>query len=186
MGRAIAAIALSVLMFTGGLAGASYNTLAQSVKRMALADGVCTAWATAPERYVTAGHCTGFGATIGGLPATLLRVDEEHDLALYAVVGDTAPGLPLATRAPRIGDHVVTIGYPHGIPNALITVGHIGGGSLPGLTGALITDAPSAPGASGGPYLVNGRVVGVLTAGTQVPALTLGTALKDLKEFLQK
>lgn len=87
----------------------------------------------------------------------LLR-DARRDLALLRIDADDL--VPLERRDPatlRVGEMLVALGYPHGVPNALtMGIAH----ALPGRF--VSADLRLAPGNSGGPLAdVAGRLVGI-------------------------
>lgn len=113
-------------------------------------------------------------ATGDTVPATLVGVDRENDLAVLKI--DIAPELavPLEygnSSDVRVGQTVVAIGNPFGLDRTL-TTGIISalGRRLQTSQGALVgqaiqTDAAINPGNSGGPLLdMRGRVIGINTA----------------------
>jgi len=112
------------------------------------------------------------------LPATVVKTDATHDLALIKV---KATGLTPVTlgdsSAIQVGQLAIAIGSPLGTftdsvtsgivsgLNRSITVGDSASGFTEDLTGLIQTDAAINPGNSGGPLLdANGAVVGVVTA----------------------
>ncbi len=139
----------------GGLVVTNYHVIARGRPRLALPDG-------------------------SELPARTLAQEPEIDLALLQV---DAPGLPAAriadSRSLRVGDLLLAVGHPWG-QRGFVTAGIVsalgsvevvrrrrrgngpypGGGTIP----VIRTDAPLAPGNSGGP-LVNaaGAVAGINT-----------------------
>jgi serine protease Do len=113
--------------------------------------------------------------------ARVERRDERRDLALLRV---DATGLPAAVvrdaRDVRIGEVLVAVGHPLGIPNALTM----------GIAHAVVTassrfvqaDVMLAPGNSGGPLAdVHGRVVGINSM--VVGALALAVPSGDVQRF---
>jgi serine protease Do len=95
-------------------------------------------------------------------PARLERRDARRDLALLRI---DAAGLPAAeTRDPaeiRVGEVLVAVGHPLGIPNAL-TVGIAHAAVTEGSRRFVQADLRLAPGNSGGPLAdAQGRVVGI-------------------------
>lgn len=106
------------------------------------------------------------------LPARVVHVNEDHDLAIMAVEGGVpVPPLRLGdSRRVRVGETVLAFGSPYGlegtltqgIVSALRNLEDIGGGTMDGV---IQTDATINPGNSGGP-LVNGQglVIGVNAA----------------------
>ncbi len=127
---------------------------------------------------VTNAHVVGYARTVhvrvagrDEVAATVFAVDVGHDLALVALAEAPAP-LPLAPAgALRVGDRVLAIGDPIGLP-ASATGGIVSAidRKLHGFASGFIqTDAAINPGNSGGPLLdAGGRVVGVNTLGSRI------------------
>jgi S1-C subfamily serine protease len=121
---------------------------------------------------------------------TLLKSDEDADLALVAVAGNGEPALSLGDDALiRPGQHVVAIGNPMGLERS-VSDGMISAiRSVPGYAGRLIqTTAPISPGSSGGPLLADdGLVIGV-TAVTLDEGQNLNFAVGPaaIKSFLNR
>jgi serine protease Do len=114
--------------------------------------------------------------------ARVERRDPRRDLALLRI---DATGLPaVVTRHPgelRIGEVVVAVGHPLGIPNAL-TMGivHAPVGERPGRF--VQADLRLAPGNSGGPLAdAHGRVVGINSM--VVRGLALAVPSDDVQRF---
>jgi len=133
------------------------------------------------------------------LPARIVGVTTELDLALLKIDGQKLPTLPLATYSQvRQGETVFAFGSPLGMRNSL---SH-------GLISAVArqvdpdspliyvqTDAPINPGNSGGPLVnIRGEVVGVNTfivsqsggnegLGFAVPSATIRTVFRQLKQY---
>jgi len=133
------------------------------------------------------------------VPARIVGITTELDLALLKVDDMKLPALPLATYSQvRQGETVFAFGSPVGLRNSLTH----------GLVSAVArqvdpdspliyiqTDAPINPGNSGGPLVnIRGEVVGVNTfivsqsggsdgLGFAVPSATARTALRQLKQF---
>ena len=133
------------------------------------------------------------------VPARIVGLTSEIDLALLKVDGVTLPPLPLAGyRDLRQGETVFAFGSPGGLRNTLTH----------GLVSAVArqidpdspliyiqTDAPINPGNSGGPLVnIRGEVVGVNTfilsqsggnegLGFAIPSATARTVFKQLKQF---
>ncbi|MEL7182992.1 MAG: trypsin-like peptidase domain-containing protein [Pseudomonadota bacterium] len=117
------------------------------------------------------------GATVrlpGGqdVPAQLVGVAPEHDLAVLRVPGLEMRPLPRATSAGLlVGQRAIAIGNPFGLDFTL-TTGVVSAldRTLPGeqgrpIRGLIQTDAAINPGNSGGPLLnSSGQVIGVNTA----------------------
>jgi serine protease Do len=133
------------------------------------------------------------------IPARIVGVTTELDLAVLKVEGIKLPALPLATYSQvRQGETVFAFGSPIGLRN---TVTH-------GLVSAVArqvdpdspliyvqTDAPINPGNSGGPLVnIRGEVVGVNTfivsqsggndgLGFAIPSATARTVFRQLKQY---
>jgi serine protease Do len=133
------------------------------------------------------------------LPARIVGVTTELDLALLKIDGQKLPVLPLATYSQvRQGETVFAFGSPIGMRNSL---SH-------GLVSAVArqvdpdspliyvqTDAPINPGNSGGPLVnVRGEVVGINTfivsqsggnegLGFAIPSATIRTVFRQLKQY---
>jgi S1-C subfamily serine protease len=95
---------------------------------------------------------------------TDVQFSEAYDLALLRLDQDDCPCLtPGDTRNLEAGQHVYTIGNPHGL-SYTVTSGIISGDRLYENTRYLQTDAPINPGNSGGPLIDdNGNVLGINT-----------------------
>ena len=102
------------------------------------------------------------------LPARLVGVHKDTDLALLKIEENDLPTLPLLAQSrPRVGQLVFAIGSPEGLQNS-VTMGVVSAVSRqPDPTKPLTyiqTDAPINPGNSGGPLVdMNGSVVGINT-----------------------
>ena len=133
------------------------------------------------------------------VPARIVGITTELDLALLKVDDVKLPALPLATYSQvRQGETVFAFGSPIGLRNSLTH----------GLVSAVArqvdpdspliyiqTDAPINPGNSGGPLVnIRGEVVGVNTfivsqsggsdgLGFAVPSATARTVFRQLKQF---
>ncbi len=133
------------------------------------------------------------------VPARIVGITTELDLALLKVDDMKLPALPLATYSQvRQGETVFAFGSPIGLRNSLTH----------GLVSAVArqvdpdspliyiqTDAPINPGNSGGPLVnIRGEVVGVNTfivsqsggsdgLGFAVPSATARTVFRQLKQF---
>jgi len=135
------------------------------------------------------------------LPARIVGVSSEIDLALLKVEGLKAPALPLASyRDLRQGETVFAFGSPGGLRNTLThgLVSAVARQTDPDSPLIYIqTDAPINPGNSGGPLVnVRGEVVGVNTfiisqsggnegLGFAVPSATARTVFRQLKQYGQ-
>jgi serine protease Do len=114
--------------------------------------------------------------------ARVERRDERRDLALLRI---DAQGLPAArVRDPgelRVGEVVVAVGHPLGIPNAL-TMGIVHAAVGDGARRFVQADLRLAPGNSGGPLAdAQGRVVGINSM--VVGALALAVPSDDVARF---
>ena len=133
------------------------------------------------------------------IPARIVGITSELDLALLKVDDMKLPALPLATYSEvRQGETVFAFGSPIGLRNSLTH----------GLVSAVArqvdpdspliyiqTDAPINPGNSGGPLVnIRGEVVGINTfivsqsggndgLGFAIPSATARTAVRQLKQF---
>ena len=144
---------------------------------------------------------TALSARASIIPARIVGLTTELDLALLKVDGQQLPALPLATYSNlRQGETVFAFGSPIGMRNTLTH----------GLVSAVArqvdpdspliyvqTDAPINPGNSGGPLVnIRGEVVGVNTfivsqsggnegLGFAVPSATARTVFRQLKQYGQ-
>ena len=133
------------------------------------------------------------------LPARIVGITTELDLALFKVDDMKLPALPLATYSEvRQGETVFAFGSPIGLRNSLThgMVSAVARQVDPDSPLIYIqTDAPINPGNSGGPLVnIRGEVVGINTfivsqsggsdgLGFAVPSATVRTALRQLKAF---
>jgi len=142
---------------------------------------------------------TALSARMDIVPARIVGVAREKDLALLKIENTKLPALPLASyRDLRQGHTVFAFGSPEGLRNS-ITHGLVSAVARqldPDSTLIYIqTDAPINPGNSGGPLVnLNGEVVGVNTfilsqsggnegLGFAIPSATVRTVYRQLKEF---
>jgi serine protease Do len=133
------------------------------------------------------------------VPARVIGVARDIDLALLKVDGIKLPALPVASyRNLRQGEIVFAFGSPEGLRNT-VTMGVISAvARQTDLDSPMVyvqTDAPINPGNSGGPLVnVNGEVVGVNTfilsqsggnegLGFAIPCSVVNVAYKQLREF---
>lgn len=102
----------------------------------------------------------------GEYEARLLARDPDVDLALLSIDASDLTPLKPAAVSPRVGEMVFAFGHPwgqrntvtRGIISALVTAQNRRGDKLP----VIRSDAPLAPGNSGGPLVnVKGEVVGI-------------------------
>jgi S1-C subfamily serine protease len=112
------------------------------------------------------------------LPATVVRADATHDLALIKIQATGLTPVKLADSSSlQVGELAIAIGSPLGTftetvtsgivsgLNRSITVGEPGSRATEDLTGLIQTDAAINPGNSGGPLLdASGAAIGIVTA----------------------
>ncbi len=102
------------------------------------------------------------------LPATVMAISAEHDLALVKCDAIKSPAIPLSLAAPRRGLEVLALGYPKSdlIGRGLkATRGIITALPEEANAGMLLFDAELNGGNSGGPVLTKtGEAIGVATA----------------------
>src|SRR3989449_673155 len=134
-----------------------------------------------------------------GIPARIVGVSSEIDLALIKVDADNLPALPLAVyRKLGQGEIVFAFGSPGGLRNTVTmgVVSAVARQTEPDSPMIYIqTDAPINPGNSGGPLVnVNGEVVGVNTfilsqsggnegLGFAIPSTMVNIAFQQLSKF---
>jgi hypothetical protein len=99
-----------------------------------------TGFAIRDETVVTVAHAIEGSVHVDGRPATVIRRDDQADLALLHVPGLKAPTLPIA------GTHTLTA--------------HVDGA----LRDVIVVRKDVRPGDSGTPVIEHGRVVGVIFA----------------------
>jgi hypothetical protein len=121
---------------------------------------------------------------------TILKEDEDIDLALLQVSATGEPRLRLAVARSRLrpGQRILAIGNPmgldHTVSDGLISAVR----GLPGEFQLVQISAPISPGSSGGPLLdMEGRVVGVTSAGiSDGQNLNFAVGIETLQEFLSR
>lgn len=132
------------------------------------------------------------------LPAKVIYVDSDLDIALLKVEGSGFPHLPLAALAAvDRGESVVAIGDPGGGMPDTITKGVVSGVGPYRLAGSgtwIQTDATINPGNSGGPLLDQlGRVIGLTAvarirndAGENVSGLNFALSAQNVIDVLKR
>ncbi|MEP7152398.1 MAG: SUMF1/EgtB/PvdO family nonheme iron enzyme [Nitrospira sp.] len=99
------------------------------------------------------------------VPAVLVSVDAEHDLALLKVetVGLSEASLGYA-GAVKLDQEVIAVGFQFGLREITVTRGHVAAVRAKGVQRVFQVDAAVNPGNSGGPlFNRRGEVVGILT-----------------------
>jgi serine protease Do len=135
------------------------------------------------------------------VPAHIVGMTTELDLAVLKIDNMKVPALPLATYSNvRQGETVFAFGSPAGLRNTLThgLVSAVARQTHPDSPLIYIqTDAPINPGNSGGPLVnVRGEVVGLNTfilspsggsdgLGFAIPSATIRTAVRQLRQFGQ-
>jgi serine protease Do len=126
----------------------------------------------------------------GEYESRLIARDPDVDLALLSIDATGLTPLPPASVSPRVGEMVFAFGHPwgqrntvtRGIVSALVTAQNRRGDKLP----VVRSDAPLAPGNSGGPLVnVKGEVVGInamIIGGDQSVSIAASVA----KDFVKK
>lgn len=130
----------------------------------------------------------------GEYESRLIARDPHVDLALLAIDVKGLTALQPAAVSPRVGEMVFAFGHPwgqrntvtRGIVSALVTAQNRRGDRLP----IVRSDAPLAPGNSGGP-LVNarGEVIGInamIVGGDQSVSIASSVVLEFVKRALTK
>jgi S1-C subfamily serine protease len=133
------------------------------------------------------------------LPAKLLGVDPDSDLAVLRIEGRKVAAAPIGTSSDlMIGETVIAVGNPFGL-SGTVTTGVLSalGRSVPSesqgrtYTDFLQTDASINPGNSGGPLLnIEGKVIGINVAIYQNAqgigfAIPVDRAKKVIQDLLQ-
>jgi len=137
------------------------------------------------------------------MPIVLLQDDREYesklvardpnvDLALLSIDATDLTPLKPASASPRVGEMVFALGHPwgqrntvtRGIVSALLTVQNRRGDKLP----IVRSDAPLAPGNSGGPLVnASGEVAGInamIVGGDQSVSIASAVAVDFVKKAL--
>ncbi|MHB8540742.1 MAG: trypsin-like peptidase domain-containing protein [Candidatus Acidiferrales bacterium] len=132
------------------------------------------------------------------LPAQVVYVDPDKDIAIVKVEGSTFPHLTLTNiAAVRKGETVVAIGNPDGGMRDTVTQGVVSAIGRKRALGSgtwIQTDAAINPGNSGGPLLDDrGNVIGINTlqgvrnrAGQAIQGLNFALSAQDLIHVLER
>jgi serine protease Do len=152
-----------------------------------------------PPANFTEAIATALSTKTSILPARVIGVARDLDIALLKVEGAKLPALPLAPyRNLRQGELVFAFGSPEGLRNTVThgivsAVARQNDPDSPRIS--IQTDAPINPGNSGGPLVnITGEVVGMDTfilsqsggnegLGFAIPSATIRVAFRQLKEF---
>jgi formylglycine-generating enzyme required for sulfatase activity len=99
------------------------------------------------------------------VPAVLISVDAEHDLALLKVETVGLSEAPLGyAGAVKLDQEVIAVGFQFGLREITVTRGHVSAVRAKGVQRVFQVDAAVNPGNSGGPlFNRRGEVVGILT-----------------------
>lgn len=134
------------------------------------------------------------------LPAEVIGVDPESDLAVLRVEAEDLPYAPIGTSSDLlIGESVIAIGNPFGLSGS-VTTGVVSalGRSVPSkdqsrtYTDFIQTDASINPGNSGGPLVnIEGKVIGINVAiyaegqgiGFAIPVDRATKVIEDLRRY---
>jgi len=177
---------ITALAFAGGKED-SYSTVHKMVDPVTGAS--CSAVMLAPERALTAQHCTNMVSPvlqINGVsyPVMEAYVNPNVDLAILIVPNAPCPCVVIGERANE-GDKVYQLGYPWG---DVLTIGEgevLGRGILWDTLEVVATSAWGAPGMSGGGvFNEKGELVGILIAGdleTGIPTFYVEVILVRIK-----
>ena len=100
------------------------------------------------------------------IDGTVVGYDVGLDLAVVKIEGGPWTYLPVSTHRPSVGDEILTIGYPLGLPGeSTVTKGLVSAFRPESRFTWIQTDAAINPGNSGGTALTtDGRFIGVPTA----------------------
>ena len=135
-------------------------------KSVALGSG----FLVAPRTIATNAHVANAGRPVIAvgdirIPAKVIRVDTEHDLALLSVDVDiTSDPLVLSSAKVEVGEEVYAIGNPEGLENTF-SQGIVSADRTSEKESLIQITNPISHGSSGGPVIdQNGQVVGVAVA----------------------
>lgn len=102
--------------------------------------------------------------TEGGVPAVVVSMDVERDIAILYMPGRTGSVIALAPRQTvAVGQPVLAIGHPKGL-ELTVSDGIVSAIRETGESSLIQTSTPISPGSSGGPLIdLNGRAIGMAT-----------------------
>jgi hypothetical protein len=190
---------LGVVLLLAG-SESDYDRWTTGIKRLTNDEGgVCTTFRIGVNRWLTAKHCIRAEHAIGEQEVTLMRVAKDDDIAELRSEGEIESGFifKIADKAPEIGDMTVIIGFssPAYLVKPVTFFGPVMGGQWddmkPNIT---MIQAMVAPGGSGSPVLVNGKVVSITTGVANLPGphpgmtgaiFSYGPTLKQMQKFLK-
>jgi rhodanese-related sulfurtransferase len=196
-----------------GLMRGQQPEVEEGIRRQASDHGLATATVKpVPQITVLLSNGTTLDAEVKKFSAPLYTdttgrpmPDSGRDLALLRVKDGAYPALALSDRDPKLGDPVHILGFPgvvltHELLNQTATLeASVTNGAVSGLKQDAIgqdlvqTDAPAAPGNSGGPAITNeSTVIGVLTfvslspqGGAIVQGFNFLIPAGDVRKFLE-
>lgn len=159
----------------------------------------CTAFAVAPERWMSAGHCgayalelweSGKDVMLMGVPATAVQIDTDYDIAVFTVAV-VAPPIRLADRAPEVGDEIAIAGFPWGVPKLVTTWGRVSARRMPvyhptydAIMLSDVLDITTSPGNSGSPvFNAKGELISLLWGGFTSSAHALSVPYEALAPY---
>jgi len=124
-----------------------------------------------PDVLLTAAHvAAGYECYVDGEPTKLLYVNTKQDIAVLQTESRVSRWLPLDCGKPRKGRIVSVYGYPRGERLELrvfLATGKFVPESDAEFAGMAVFSGAATAGQSGSAILYNGRVIGVLDAGSQ-------------------
>lgn len=107
-----------------------FQPVRDSVVKITMDPGLCSAVVISPTRLLTAKHCVAskkVGDTVdvqGDMVATVLKKDEKTDLALLELKAGTLKPIRVCSRPAEQDDYAVLVGFPLGI-GQIVTEGRI-------------------------------------------------------------
>ena len=194
--RKTVALSVGLLLLCGTSLASDYGDWVSGIKALTDGEHQCTAFRVNVAPWVSAGHCNFDPAKLGEWTVKQVKLSKDPDLSLYQVdPEDIGPGFvfKFAAKDPEVGDEAVIVGYFAGAKDPITFFGRIMGGHYEDLKAKRYVQAMGAPGGSGSPVLVNGKVVSVLTGGANLSGgdvpigaiFTYGPDLAQIREFLK-